>query len=251
MSEIRINPIVPQCGIDAPNKAATKASKLSDTSRPQMSELSNISFGRDLVSQPIVLKAKQPYSGRSFDVQALGSSPIIVEEVTAENIEELSKSIDIWYLGTAADAMEAVAEGKPDPRFLHPKIGESMQHYGLEPIDGPYVTHDPVMIEYARANGLTAFDKQGRECFLNRYNGNREIIESTYTTADGKFLSEVGGLKGRMEATQVKDMKVVILPPGSKVEPLEDNIKTVGIGDVVCCVEIDDDKNEKKVVVWI
>lgn len=112
-----------------------------------------------------------------------------------------------------------------------------MQHYGLEPIGGQWVTHDPETIEYARQNGLTAFDDQGRECFLNRYNGDKSVIESTYTTSDGKFLNEVGGLKGIMEATQVKDMKVILLPPGAKVIPLEsDNPKTVGVGDVVCCM---------------
>ena len=153
-------------------------------------------------------------------MQALGNNPIKVEEVTAKNIDELSESIDIWYQGGAEAAEKAVAEGKPDPRFLHPKIGESMQHYGLEPIEGDYVTHDSKIIEYARKNGLTAFDEQDKECFLNRYNGDKAIIESTYTTKDGKFLSEIGGLKGTMEATQVKDMKVALLPPGSKVIPL-------------------------------
>lgn len=184
----------------------------------------------------LVLRANEPYLGRTFDVQALGNSPIIVEPVTRRNVNKLSKSIDIWYQGGAQAAKKAVAEGKPDPRFLHPKIGESMQHYGLEPIGGDYVTHDPEIINYARKNGLTAFNKDGQECFLNRYNGDKAVIESTYTTKDGKFLSEIGGLKRKMRATQVKDMKVALLPLGSQVIPLESsNPKVVGIGDIVCC----------------
>lgn len=236
MSEIGINGILPTGGMDTAKKTISEATKLADSARPQITELPNVSLGRDLVSQPIVLKANEPYLGKSFDVQALGSSPIKVQEVTAENVGELSKSIDIWYQGGAEAAEKAIAEGKPDPRFLHPKVGESMQHYGLEPIGGDYVTHDLQIIDYARKNGLTAFDEQGRECFLNRYNGDKAIIESTYTTKDGKFLSEIGGLKGTMAATQVKDMKVALLPPGSKVVPLEaSNPKIVGVGDVVCC----------------
>lgn len=236
MPEIGFNGAIPAKNIDMAKKSAPEAAKQADTERPQIKEMPNVSFGRDLVSKPIVLEANQPYDGKCFDVQALGSSPIKVQEVTAENIEELSKSIDIWYQGGAEAAEKAVAEGKPDPRFLHPKIGESMQHYGLEPIDGEYVTHDPQILEYARKNGLTAFDENGRECYLNRYNGDKSIIESTYTNKDGKFLSEVGGLKGTMEATQVKDMKVAILPIGTKVIPLEkSNPKIVGVGDVVCC----------------
>ncbi len=236
MSEIRINGANHVNNIDTSKKAVNETAQLADNTRPQMTELPRVSLGRDLISKPIELKANEPYLGKSFDVQALGTSPIKVEEVTAQNIDKLSKSIDIWYQGGAEAAEKAVAEGKPDPRFLHPKIGESMQHYGLEPIGGDYVTHDPEIIEYARKNGLTAFDDQGRECFLNRYNADKSIIESTYTTKDGKFLSEIGGLKGSMEATQVKDMKVALLPPGAKVVPLESsNPKVVGVGDVVCC----------------
>lgn len=204
--------------------------------RTQITQVPDTGLGRDLISKPVLLKANEPYLGKTFDVQALGSSPITVEAVTAENVDELGKSIDIWYQGGAEAAEKAVAEGKPDPRFLHPQIGESMQHYGLEPIGGDYVTHDPEIIEYARKNGLTAFDENGKECFLNRYNGDKAVIEGTYTTKEGKFLSEVGGLKGKMEATQVKDMKVALLPPGAKVVPLEaSNPKVVGVGDVVCC----------------
>lgn len=235
MSEFEINGVQPVNSLNT-TKKATEAAKVVDSAKPQMTELPNVSLGRDLISKPIILKANEPYLGKSFDVQALGTSPIKVQEVTAENIGELSKSIDIWYQGGAEAAEKAVAEGKPDPRFLHPKVGESMQHYGLEPIGGEYVTHDPQIIDYARKNGLTAFDESGKECFLNRYNGDKAIIESTYTTKDGKFLSEVGGLKGSMEATQVKDMKVALLPPGAKVVPLESgNPKVVGVGDVVCC----------------
>ncbi len=237
MTKIGFNNVAPMYTV---NKAANTGNIPTNTApsvmTPQTTKLSNISFGKDLVSKPITLKANEPYLGKSFNVQALGNNPIKIEEVTEENVEELSKSIDIWYQGGAEAAEEAVAKGEPDPRFLHPKVGESMQHYGLEPIDGDYVTHDPEIIEYARQNGLTAYDENGKECFLNRYNGDKAIIESTYTTADGKFLSEVGGLKGTMEATQVKDMQVALLPPGTKVIPLEsDNPKTVGVGDVVCC----------------
>ena len=235
MSIARINGVMPMCSVSSVKNSVAKAAQ-STGARKQIKELSNISFGKSLVSKPVTLSAGESYSGKTFDVQALGNSPITVEEVTPENVRELSKSIDIWYQGGAEAAEQTVAEGKPDPRFLHPKVGESMQHYGLEPIGGDYVTHDPEMIEYARKHGLTAFDEQGRECFLNRYNGNKAIIESTYTTKDGKFLSEVGGLKGQMQATQVKDMKVALLPVGSKVIPLEkSNPKIIGIGDVVCC----------------
>ena len=236
MSEIGINGEHHVNSVNITKKAVKESLPVADTTRPQISELPSVSLGRDLICKPIELKANEPYLGKTFDVQALGTSPIKVEEVTAQNIDELSKSIDIWYQGGAEAAEKAVAEGKPDPRFLHPRIGESMQHYGLEPIGGDYVTHDPKIIEYARKNGLTAFDDQGRECSLNRYNGDKAIIESTYTTKDGKFLSEIGGLKGTMEATQVKDMKVALLPPGAKVVPLESsNPKVVGVGDVVCC----------------
>ena len=113
MSEIRVNDVISTGSIDTAKNSA----------RPQITELPNVSLGRDLVSQPILLKANEPYLGKSFDVQALGNSPIKVQEVTAENIGELSKSIDIWYQGGAEAAEKAVAEGKPDPRFLHPKVG--------------------------------------------------------------------------------------------------------------------------------
>lgn len=213
----------------------TVAEKAAQT-LPQMTDVPSASLGRDLVTTPTVLKAGEAYTGRSFDVQALGNSPIKLMEVTPENVKELGKNIDIWYTGGAEAAEKAIAEGKPDPRFLHPKVGESMQFYGLEPIHGEYVTHDPQIIEYARKNGLTEVNEQGVECFKNRYNGNKAIIESTYTTADGKFLSEVGGLRGTMEATQVKDMKVALMPTGTKIIPLESgNPKIVGVGDVVCC----------------
>lgn len=222
------------------NVEAIKASKVvaekAAAQLPQMQEIPNSSLGRDLVTKPITLNAGEAYLGKTFDVQALGNNPIKLMEVTPENVKELSKNIDIWYQGGAEAAEKAIAEGNPDPRFLHPKVGESIQFYGLEPINGKYVTHDPEIIEYARNNGLTAFNEEGVECFKNRYNGNKAIIESTYTNADGKFLSEVGGLKGTMEATQVKDMKVALLPPGAKVIPLEaSNPKIVGVGDVVCC----------------
>lgn len=202
----------------------------------QMTELPSSSLGRDLVTKPTFIKAGEDYAGKVFDVQALGSSPIEVEEVTAENVGKYRKCIDIWYQGGAEAAEKAVAEGKPDPRYLHPNIGESIQHYGLEPIGGKYVTHDPAIIEYARQNGLTALDKEGRECFVNVYNGDRAVIESTYTNAEGKLLKDAGGLKGKMQATQCKDMKVALLPPGTKVKPLNDEaMKIVGVGDVVCC----------------
>lgn len=238
MSEIKFNS-VPQNVNIAANSHENNLINAADKNEPKMAEMKEmpkVSFGRDLVNKPIVLKAGEPYNGKSFDVQSLGSGAIKVMEVTPENVEELSKSIDIWYQGGAEAAEKAVAEGKPDPRFLHPKVGESMQLYGLEPINGDYVTHDPEIIEYARQNGLTEFNDEGVECFKNRYNGDKEIIENTYTNSDGKFLSEIGGLKGTMDATQVKDMKVILLPVGAKVVPLEsDNPKIVGVGDVVCC----------------
>lgn len=202
----------------------------------QITELPSASLGRDLVSKPLFIKAGEDYAGKVFDVQALGSAPIEVEEVTAENIGKYRKCIDIWYQGGAEAAEKAVAEGKPDPRFLHPNIGESIQHYGLEPIGGDYVTHDPKIIDYARKNGLTAFDKDGKECFINVYNGDKAVIESTYTNAEGKLLKDAGGLKGKMKATQCKDMKVALVPIGTKVKPLNDEaMKVVGVGDVVCC----------------
>ena len=217
-------------------KSTTSEVKTATQNLPQMTEMPRISMGRDLVTQPAVLKAGEVYTGKTFDVQALGNSPITVEEVTADNVGKYSKCIDIWYQGGEEAAEKMVAEGKPDPRYLHPQIGESIQHYGLEPINSDYVTHDPKTLEYARNNGLTAFNEKGEECFINRYNGNKSIIESTYTTADGKFLNEVGGLKGKMEATQVKDMKVALMPTGTKIVPLENgNPKIVGVGDIVCC----------------
>lgn len=217
-------------------KAGTTEAKTTAQSLPQMSEMPSVSLGRDLVTKPTVLKAGEVYNGKTFDVQALGSSPITVEEVTAHNVGKYSKCIDIWYQEGEEAALAKVKNGKPDPRFLHPQVGESIQHYGLEPINGEYVTHDPKILEYARNNGLTAFNEKGEECFINIYNGNKAVIESTYTTADGKFLNEIGGLKGKMEATQVKDMKVALMPVGTKVVPLEKgNPKIVGVGDVVCC----------------
>ena len=216
-------------------KAGTTEAKTTAQSLPQMSEMPSVSLGRDLVTKPTVLKAGEVYTGKTFDVQALGSSPITVE-VTAHNVGKYSKCIDIWYQEGEEAALAKVKNGKPDPRFLHPQVGESIQHYGLEPINGEYVTHDPKILEYARNNGLTAFNEKGEECFINIYNGNKAMIESTYTTADGKFLNEIGGLKGKMEATQVKDMKVALMPVGTKVVPLEKgNPKIVGVGDVVCC----------------
>jgi len=202
----------------------------------QMTEMPSASLGRDLVTKPIFIKAGEDYAGKVFDVQALGSAPIEVEEVTAENVGKYRKCIDIWYQGGAEAAEKAVAEGKPDPRFLHPNVGESIQHYGLEPIGGDYVTHDPEIIEYARKNGLTALDKDGKECFVNVYNGDKAVIESTYTNAEGQLLKDAGGLKGKMKATQCKDMKVALVPVGTKVKPLNDEaMKVVGVGDVVCC----------------
>ena len=237
MPEIGMNSINPNTKVNATiNQTKSESVEAQKEERQQITEMPRVSFGRDLIQTPTVLKAGDSYTGKSFDVQALGNNPIKITEVTPENVDELSKSIDIWYQGGAEAAEKAVAEGKPDPRFLHPKVGESMQDYGLEPIGGAYVTDDPEIIEYARQNDLTAFNEDGVECFKNRYNGDKSIIESTYTTADGKFLSEVGGLKGTMEATQVKDMKALLLPIGSKVIPLEsDNPKTIGVGDVVCC----------------
>lgn len=217
-------------------KAGTTEAKTTAQSLPQMSEIPSASLGRDLVTKPTVLKAGEVYNGKTFDVQALGSNPITVEEVTADNVGKYSKCIDIWYQEGEEAALAKVKNGEPDPRFLHPEVGGSIQHYGLEPINGEYVTHDPKTLEYARNNGLTAFNEKGEECFINRYNGNKSVIESTYTTADGKFLKEVGGLKGKMEATLVKDMKVALMPVGTKVVPLEKgNPKVVGVGDVVCC----------------
>ena len=108
--------------------------------------------------------------------------------------------------------------------------------YPLEPIGGDYVTHDPQIIDYARKNGLTALDKDGKECFVNVYNGDKAVIESTYTNAEGQLLKDAGGLKGKMKATQCKDMKVALVPVGTKVKPLNDEaMKVVGVGDVVCC----------------
>ena len=95
MSEIRVNDVMSTGNINTAKKAVSEATKLADSARPQITELPNVSLGRDLVSQPILLKANEPYLGKSFDVQALGNSPIKVQEVTAENIGELSKSIDI------------------------------------------------------------------------------------------------------------------------------------------------------------
>ncbi len=202
----------------------------------QMNKISSASLDRDLVKEPFFIKAGEDYAGKVFDVQALGSAPIEVEEVTAENVDKYRKCIDIWYQGGAEAAEKAVAEGKPDPRFLHPNVSESIQHYGLEPIGGDFVTHDPQIIEYARKNGLTAFDKDGRECFVNVYNGDKAVIESTYTNAEGQLLKDAGGLKGKMKATQCKDMKVALVPVGTKVKPLNDEaMKVVGVGDVVCC----------------
>lgn len=203
---------------------------------PQMTELPSASLGRDLVTTPIFIKAGEDYNGKVFDVQALGSAPIEVEEVTEGNVGKYSKYIDIWYQGDAQKTAEIIKETGKDPRFLHPQVGESIQHYGLEPIDGEYVTHDPQVVEYARKNGLTAFDENGRECFVNVYNGDKAVIESTYTNAEGVLLKDAGGLKGKMIATQCKDMKVALVPVGTKVKPLNNEaMKVVGVGDVVCC----------------
>ena len=238
MSNLSVGGINPYVGynITSRPKAEAQATKSIMASVPQMTQLSNVSFGRDIVKTSPVLKAGEEYKGKSFDVQALGSNPITIIEVTPDNIDKLSKCIDIWYQGGSEKAKEAVAKGEPDPRFLHPKVGETMQIYGLEPMSSPYVTKDPETIDYVRKNNLTDINDKGEECFINAYNGDKAIIESTYTNSDGQFLSEVGGVKGFVRATQVKDMKVALLPVGSKVVPLEsDNPKTVGVGDVVCC----------------
>ena len=97
MSEIRVNGVIQTSSNNTPKKTILETTKLEDSARPEITELSNVSLGRDLISQPIVLKAYEPYLGKSFDVQVLGSNPIKIQEVTAENISELSKSIDIWY----------------------------------------------------------------------------------------------------------------------------------------------------------
>ena len=219
-----------------PTKKMDPVAKSTAENATQITELPSESYGRDLVKEPMFIKAGEDYAGKVFDVQALGTAPIEVEEVTAENVDKYRKYIDIWYQGGAEAAEKAVAEGKPDPRFLHPNIGESIQHYGLEPIGGDYVTHDPAIIDYARKNGLIALDAEGRECFINVYNGDRAVIESTYTNAEGQLLKDAGGLKGKMKATQCKDMKVALVPIGTKVKPLNDEaMKVVGVGDVVCC----------------
>lgn len=193
--------------------------------------------GASQVKAPFRLDAGTEYTGRTFGVQCIGDSPIMLEEVTPKNVDELSKHIDIWYQGGKDAALKAVADGQPDPRFLHPQVGESFQHYGLTPISDQYVTKDPEIIEYARKNGLTALNERGEECFLNGYNGNKRIIEETYTGADGRFLSETGGLKGKMQGTQIKDTRVALLEPGSIVKPLgQENMRIIKEGDVVSCL---------------
>jgi len=214
--------------------------------RTQMKGLPVAFMGKDLVSKAsfagavpatsqgggaqsvgeVRIVAGVPYTGKSYDVQALGKNPIKLRLVTEENVEDLRKYIDIWKRNGETEATQAgklsqsELEKKLAGRRLNVQVGESFQYYGLMPIDDPSVTHDADVLEYARKNGLIV-KKDGKEYFKNCYNGDRAIIESTYTK-DGKFLSEIGGLKGTMHAIQVKDMKVAIVAPGTKVASLED-----------------------------
>lgn len=193
-------------------------------------------LGRDLVNQVKFLKAGESFEGKSYDVQAVGNGKTPLDLVTEDNIAEYSKYPDIWYQGGKENAEEAVAKGEKDPRYLHPHVGGTMQFYGLTPMSDDYVTKDPETIQYCRENGFTAFNENGEECFVNAYNGDRDFIESTYTDDDGNLLKDVGGITGKTEATQCKEMKVILLPVGSKVKPVNDeNMRTVGVGDVVCC----------------
>jgi hypothetical protein len=199
-------------------------------------EFSPAFMGRDLVNQVKFLKAGEAFEGKSYDVQAVGNGKTPLDLVTKENVAEYSKYPDIWYQGGKEAAEEAVAKGEKDPRYLHPHVGGTMQFYGLTPMSDDYVTKDPETIQYCRENGFTAFNEKGEECFVNAYNGDRDFIESTYTDDDGNLLKDVGGVTGKTEATQCKEMKVVLLPVGSKVKPVNDeNMRTVGVGDVVCC----------------
>lgn len=95
MTGIKINGPVPIASVTTTTKVPAEAQKPADTIKPQMTEISNVCYGKDLISTPTVLKANEPYLGKSYDVQGLGNSPIKVEAVTPENVEELSKSIDI------------------------------------------------------------------------------------------------------------------------------------------------------------
>ena len=213
--------------------------KMNVTSPVQAGRSAGISpafLGRDLVNQVKFLKAGEVFEGKSYDVQAVGNGKTPLDLVTEDNIAEYSKYPDIWYQGGKEAADEAVKKGEKDPRYLHPHVGGTMQFYGLTPMSDDYVTKDPETIEYCRENGFTAFNEDGEECFVNAYNGDRDFIESTYTDDNGNLLKDVGGITGKTEATQCKEMKVVLLPVGSKVKPVNDeNMRTVGVGDVVCC----------------
>lgn len=222
-------------------KNATPSFGASNTAVPQMNELQKTSLGPDLVKEPFFLMQNQEYPGKTFDVQALGDKPIRIVKVTEDNIGEFEKFLDIWYDRGEEGVRAAEKEGLPNPRFLHPEIGGTMQFYDPVPFSDPYVTKDPVMIDLARKNGLTVFNEKGEECFLNRYQGALADIEGSYTV-NGKLLDElggidkVGGVKGEVYAIKASDMKVALLPIGSKVKPRgQENLKIVGIGDVVCC----------------
>ena len=96
MSEIKINSLTPINSVDKAKNLNSESIKSADTQRPQMTDLPNISFGKSLVSQPIVLKANEPYTGKSFDVQAIGTSPIMVQEVTEENGSDCYSAIHTY-----------------------------------------------------------------------------------------------------------------------------------------------------------
>lgn len=202
----------------------------------KMMAMSPVFMGKDLVRKIVFLKAGEDFNGKAYDVQAVGNGKTPLDLVTKDNIAEYSKYPDIWYQGGKEAADEAVAKGEKDPRYLHPHIGGTMQFYGLTPMSDDYVTKDPETIQYCRENGFTAFNEKGQECFVNAYNGDRDFIESTYTDDNGNLLKDVGGITGKTEATQCKEMKVILLPVGSKVKPVNDeNMRTVGVGDVICC----------------
>ena len=86
-------------------KKAENVAKEAVKEAAQMTEMPSVSLGRDLVTKPIFIKAGEDYAGKVFDVQALGSAPIEVEEVTAENVGKYRKHIDIWYQGGAEKNM--------------------------------------------------------------------------------------------------------------------------------------------------
>ncbi|MCR5266282.1 MAG: hypothetical protein K6E29_06785, partial [Cyanobacteria bacterium RUI128] len=172
-----------------------KNNKLAGMSSPKATT-SPAFLGQDLVKEVKFLKAGEAYTGKAFDVQAIGNNKTPLDLVTKENIAEYSKYPDIWYQGGKEAADEAVRKGEKDPRYLHPHIGGTMQFYGLTPMSDPYVTKDPETIQYCRENGFTGFNANGEECFVNAYNGDKDFIESTYTDDNGNLLKDVGGITG-------------------------------------------------------